>query len=221
MDPISAWVCSACDTGVSGLLSKCPVCATSRTDSDKAARLFNTVPHHRVVAGLFIRSDGCIYMQRRALHLHYGGFYELPGGKQKLGETDTETLLREIHEETGATARVYDKVGEVFFNYIHSTLNLAVYHAVTDVDLKPPESVAVFGGWYRPGEGEAWGDSVCMLPADRALLFDIEIHVQHVIARRDERLFSLHDPFCPRHGRRSTPRLIPGLVCAHHTHCSA
>lgn len=34
------------------------------------------------------------------------GAWSLPGGAQKLGETVQETALREIHEETGLTARI-------------------------------------------------------------------------------------------------------------------
>ena len=35
----------------------------------------------------------------------YTGRYDLPGGSPKVGETPTETLMREVMEETGLTAK--------------------------------------------------------------------------------------------------------------------
>ena len=41
------------------------------------------------------------------------GRWSVPGGKVEPGETDTEALIREIHEETGLLVRVGEFVGRV------------------------------------------------------------------------------------------------------------
>lgn len=41
------------------------------------------------------------------------GRWSVPGGKVEPGETDTEALIREIHEETGLLVRVGEFVGTV------------------------------------------------------------------------------------------------------------
>ena len=53
------------------------------------------------------RDDGRILLIRRASHLSTDpGTWELPGGKMDYGETLTETVAREVLEETGLSVNV-------------------------------------------------------------------------------------------------------------------
>lgn len=54
-----------------------------------------------VVAAVIVGDDGRILISRRHDHLHQGGLWEFPGGKQEPGETPLEALRRELHEELG------------------------------------------------------------------------------------------------------------------------
>lgn len=42
--------------------------------------------------------------------LRTGGFWEFPKGKQEAGETDEETALRELYEETGLNGELTDEL---------------------------------------------------------------------------------------------------------------
>ena len=64
--------------------------------------------------------------------------YDLPGGSQQLGEGLTETLIREVMEETGFTVRSYSnpRIYDVFVR--EELKNFTVHHimAFYDIDLK-------------------------------------------------------------------------------------
>ena len=61
-----------------------------------------------VAASAFVLdSEGRLLMIRRT----DSGLYALPGGRHELGETMTETAVRETLEETGVTIEVTDLIG--------------------------------------------------------------------------------------------------------------
>ena len=64
-----------------------------------------------VVCGLFVRDGRVLIVQRRPGGRH-GGYWEFPGGKVEAGEAPEDSLVRELVEELGVTARVGRLVGE-------------------------------------------------------------------------------------------------------------
>lgn len=62
------------------------------------AAFFEAFPHVQAAGGLVAAPSG------RLLLIHRRGEWDLPKGKQEPGETDEETALREVAEETGVGA---------------------------------------------------------------------------------------------------------------------
>lgn len=54
----------------------------------------------KVVIG-FIENQNRLLITQRALNSHFGGFWELPGGKVEINETPSQALIREFNEELG------------------------------------------------------------------------------------------------------------------------
>lgn len=120
----------------------------------------------RIVLGL-IENNGKVYMQRRAPNLTYAGQWEFPGGKQEPGETDEETVVRELIEELEIPKstrgylgsdppahRVWShgKAGEI---YLPEIGNVALYrvHVAADLTLiKPRVEIADAFLWITSKE---------------------------------------------------------------------
>ncbi|WP_262081694.1 NUDIX hydrolase [Streptococcus sp. Marseille-Q5855] len=66
--------------------------------------------------------------------------YDLPGGSQQLGEGLTETLTREVMEETGFTVRSYSnpRIYDVFVR--EELKNFMLHHVMALYDVKMNES---------------------------------------------------------------------------------
>ena len=66
--------------------------------------------------------------------------YDLPGGSQQLGEGLTETLIREVMEETGFTVRSYSnhRIYDVFVR--EELKNFMVHHVMALYDVEMNES---------------------------------------------------------------------------------
>jgi len=54
-----------------------------------------------VAVGVVIRADGAVLFGQRLAGKPYAGWWEFPGGKLEAGETVTQALARELHEELG------------------------------------------------------------------------------------------------------------------------
>lgn len=118
-----------------------------------------------VVAGAVI-SDGAVLVARRTAPPDLAGFWELPGGKVKPGETEPAALQRELAEELGLTVAVADRIGpdvDLGENRV-----LRCYRADTGSGLlRPNEHDAV--QWVKP-DGL---DDVKWLAPDRLLIADL------------------------------------------------
>ncbi len=53
------------------------------------------------MAAAIIEQEGKVLLTRRKLHVHQGGLWEFPGGKQEANETLEACLQRELKEEIG------------------------------------------------------------------------------------------------------------------------
>lgn len=65
-----------------------------------------------------------VLIARRPSNTVYGGYWELPGGKIDPGETPTQALVREFHEELGIHIEPGDPLDEVIHTYPHAKVRL-------------------------------------------------------------------------------------------------
>lgn len=80
-----------------------------------------------VTAGVLTREDGRILIVRRAPGESLAGYWEFPGGKLEVGETEEECLRRELLEELGIDVRVGAFVAESHYVYDHGEFLLRAF----------------------------------------------------------------------------------------------
>ena len=90
---------------------------------DKSGYLNKTID---VVAAV-IKKGNKFLIARRAPGKHLAGFWEYPGGKVEPGETEQESLSRELHEEFGISVDVKEYLINSFFKYEKVNVNLKAY----------------------------------------------------------------------------------------------
>ncbi|SFJ09225.1 NUDIX hydrolase [Thermoflavimicrobium dichotomicum] len=88
------------------------------------------------------------------------GYISLPKGKIEAGESDEETALREIQEETGISGRVVEKLLTIQYDYehekkglIHKEVNYFLVEALEGKETPQIEEIDMVA-WYSPEE--AW-----------------------------------------------------------------
>ena len=75
----------------------------------------------KVVCGI-ISKDNRILLCRRSSNKSLSGFWEFPGGKNEIGESEIETLVRELDEELGIKVSIETH----FTNNNHSYTNFEI-----------------------------------------------------------------------------------------------
>ncbi|CAM3707633.1 (deoxy)nucleoside triphosphate pyrophosphohydrolase [Elizabethkingia occulta] len=80
----------------------------------------------RVVCGV-IFNEGRILLCRRKPEKSLGGYWEFPGGKIEVGETEEESLVRELQEELGIKVDIGKYFKTVVHNYDTFTIELVAY----------------------------------------------------------------------------------------------
>jgi A/G-specific adenine glycosylase len=87
----------------------------------------NNKPHFHVTAAL-IWKNGKILIAKRPKGRHFGGFWELPGGKQEKGESLRQCLEREIREELGMRVITGQALPMVSHEYTFKSISLHPFH---------------------------------------------------------------------------------------------
>lgn len=77
----------------------------------------------RVTAALIIEK-GKVLLTRRSPDEKNGGFWEFPGGKIEEGETEFDSLIRELKEELHLTIKPLKIFDEVHYKYAHGEILL-------------------------------------------------------------------------------------------------
>ncbi|MFC3153528.1 Nudix family hydrolase [Litoribrevibacter euphylliae] len=80
-----------------------------------------------VAVAVIERENGDICIAKRADHQHQGGLWEFPGGKVEAGETITQALQREIHEELGIDVLAHSPLISVRYRYTDKHVLLDVH----------------------------------------------------------------------------------------------
>jgi 8-oxo-dGTP diphosphatase len=101
-----------------------------------------------VAVGVLIRPDGDFLLTSRPVGKVYAGYWEFPGGKLEPGETVTQALQRELHEELGIVvgAALPWKVKVVDYPHALVRLNFCkVFNWSGDLQMREAQSFA----WQR------------------------------------------------------------------------
>ena len=154
------------------LRSRCSSCLRGIQDSIPPKRAKKVLPHHDVVAALFRRTDGALFLMRRPSEGLLGGLWAFPSGRRDPGETLEDALRRSLREKLPVRAVIQREVGAVRHAYSHYRITLHGFLCETSGGVLPEGERT---GWL-PGEGEG----MFALPrADRKLL--------EIIHREEER----------------------------------
>ncbi|MDP6899230.1 MAG: NUDIX domain-containing protein [Candidatus Thalassarchaeaceae archaeon] len=98
---------------------------------DIAARIVQK-PTIQVVGGAVISPDGKMLACRRSPDEVMAGWWEFPGGKVDVGETEIEALQREMMEELNLNVNVGNCIGRHDHDFGPIIVNLAFYTCVAD-----------------------------------------------------------------------------------------
>jgi len=154
------------------LESRCSSRLRGLQDSIPPKRAKKTIPHRDVVAALFRRKDGALFLMRRPPDGLLGGLWAFPSVRREEGETLEDALRRSLSKKLHVRARIQREVGAVRHSYSHYRITLHGFRC------------EVRGGELPAGEGTGWlpgaGEGRFALPrADRKLL--------EIIHREEER----------------------------------
>lgn len=90
-----------------------------------------------VVVAAVVERGGAFLLTLRPPGSHLEGRWEFPGGKCLPGETHTEALRRELHEELDVLADVGDRLHTVTHAYSEKIVELHFYRCTFAGDPKP------------------------------------------------------------------------------------
>ena len=85
-----------------------------------------------VVAGIIRDGSGLVLLVRRGPAQSLGGYWEFPGGKLEVGETEQECLIRELNEELRIDVKVGQYVAKNDHNDSQGEFVLKAFEAVIE-----------------------------------------------------------------------------------------
>ena len=86
-------------------------------------------PRMRVVAAALFDAVGRVLIAQRPQGKHMAGWWEFPGGKVGIGESDRDALVRELREELGVEVRPDYEVARLSHDYPDRTVDLVLWRA--------------------------------------------------------------------------------------------
>lgn len=145
------------------LRSRCSSYIRGLQDSIPPKRAKKTTPHRDVVAAVFRRKDGALFLMRRPHDGLLGGLWAFPSGRRDPGEALEEALRRSLREKLQVRAVIQRQVGALQHAYSHYRITL--YGFLCEISR----------GALPAGEGTGWlpghGEGTFALPrADRKLV---------------------------------------------------
>jgi len=145
------------------LRSRCSSFLRGLQDSIPPKRAKKVLPHHDVVAALFRRTDGALFLMRRPSEGLLGGMWAFPSGRRDPGESLEDALRRTLREKLRVPAVIQREVGAVRHAYSHYRITLHGFFCdATGCAMPAGEGT----GWL-PGDGEG---TFALPRADRKLL---------------------------------------------------
>lgn len=109
------------------LLSKsCKAYKTGRIEEFPVIERGGKIPHYRIGVGVIWKGRKILIARRHETQM-LGGLWEFPGGKQKQRESLSDTVKREVLEETGVTCSVEGPYVTVKHAYSHFRITLTAY----------------------------------------------------------------------------------------------
>ena len=125
-------------------------------------------PTIHVVGAVIVDAQGLILCARRRMNRSNGGFWEFPGGKVELGESEQVALRREIFEEMEIDIEVGERIEETLHAYETVWVRLITYYALIrsgEIHLKDHDHML----WLAPADLETITWAPADLPTVRAL----------------------------------------------------
>jgi 8-oxo-dGTP diphosphatase len=134
-------------------------------------------PVVEVAVGVVLRSDGAVLFGQRLAGKPYAGWWEFPGGKLEAGETVTEALQRELHEELGIEVAESTPWVVREHDYPHAYVRLH-FHRVRNWHGEPRSREGQALRWQRPDAIEV----APLLPAAIHVVGWLRMPALHVIS---------------------------------------
>jgi A/G-specific adenine glycosylase len=131
--------CGECPLG-----SLCSSFLLGFQESIPPKRAKKALPHRDVVAAVFRRTDGALFLMRRPPDGLLGGLWAFPSGRRDPGETLEEALRRSLREKLQVRAVIQRGVGAVHHAYSHYRITLHGFFCEMP------------GGALPAGEGTGW-----------------------------------------------------------------
>ncbi len=103
-----------------------------------------------VTAAIIMRHGKCL-ITRRKPEKKMGGYWEFPGGKVEMGETNEQCLQRELHEELSIVAQIGACLASANFAFQGNNYQIVAYEALHlsgDIVLIDHDELA----WVQPSD---------------------------------------------------------------------